>query len=71
MGGVVSGTSNSELVDNLCKEEYIVRPEVENVFRMVDRADYMIFQNGKRRRALDISLCSVLIAITYVYISGS
>lgn len=49
MGGVVSGTSNSELVDNLCKEEYIVRPEVENVFRMVDRADYMIFQNGKRQ----------------------
>lgn len=48
MGGAVSsGNSNEELVDNLCHEDYITRPEVEKVFRKVDRADYMTFQEGK------------------------
>lgn len=44
MGGVVSsGENNEELVDNLCKEGYILTPEVEKVFRIVDRQKYMIF----------------------------
>ena len=47
MGGAVSsGTSNCELVDNLCSEKYITRPDVERVFRAVDRADYMTFTEG-------------------------
>lgn len=38
MGGVVSaGESNEELVDNLCEADYITTPEVETVFRKVDR----------------------------------
>lgn len=41
-----AGTCNSELVDNLCNEGYITRPEVERVFRVVDRADYMTFTDG-------------------------
>ena len=48
MGGAVSsGNSNAELVDNLCREAYITQPEVEKVFRSVDRADFMTFQEGK------------------------
>lgn len=44
MGGVVSsGETNDELIDNLCKERYIVTPEIEKVFRMIDRKDYMTF----------------------------
>lgn len=44
MGGVVSsGETNNELIDNLCKERYIVTPEIEKVFRMIDRKDYMTF----------------------------
>ena len=44
MGGAVSaGRDNDDLVDNLCEEKYIVTPEVERVFRMIDRADYMVF----------------------------
>lgn len=44
MGGAVSsGETNEELVDNLCNEGYIFTPEVEKVFRIVDRKDYMIF----------------------------
>ena len=47
MGGVVSaGHNNDELVDNLCKESYIVSPDVERVFRMLDRKDYMTFNEG-------------------------
>lgn len=47
MGGAVSsGESNCELVDNLCSEGYITRPEVERAFRVVDRADYMTFTDG-------------------------
>ena len=41
-----SGTSNCELVDNLCSEGYITQPDVERVFRVVDRADYMTFTDG-------------------------
>lgn len=44
MGGVVSsGETNDQLVTNLCKERYIVTPEVERVFRMIDRQNYMTF----------------------------
>ena len=39
------GRNNDELVDNLCKEGYIMTPEVERVFRILDRKDYMVFQN--------------------------
>lgn len=47
MGGAVSsGASNNELVDNLCSEGYITRSDVEKVFRVVDRADYMTFSEG-------------------------
>ena len=42
-----SGASNSELVDNLCSEAYITQPDVERVFRMIDRADYMTFTDGE------------------------
>ena len=42
-----SGNDNAELVDNLCHEAYITQPEVEKVFRSVDRADFMAFQEGK------------------------
>lgn len=45
MGGAVSaGRDNDDLVDNLCEESYIVTPEVEAVFRKIDRADYMTFK---------------------------
>jgi protein-L-isoaspartate O-methyltransferase len=44
MGGAVSsGETNDQLVDNLCLERYIVTPKVEEVFRKIDRKDYMIF----------------------------
>lgn len=47
MGGAVSaGSCNCELVDNLCNEGYITQPDVERVFRVVDRADYMTFTDG-------------------------
>jgi len=50
MGGAVSaGENNEELVDNLCYESYIVTPAVESVFRMIDRADYMKFDNEDER----------------------
>ena len=42
-----AGRDNDDLVDNLCEEAYIVTPEVEKVFRMVDRADYMMFQEDE------------------------
>jgi protein-L-isoaspartate O-methyltransferase len=55
MGGAVSsGESNCELVDNLCNEGYITRPEVERAFRVVDRADYMTFADeGDRLEAYE------------------
>ena len=50
MGGAVSsGKDNSELVDNLCYEDYIQTPCIERVFRMIDRADYMLFQDDEDR----------------------
>ena len=50
MGGAVSaGESNDELVDNLCYESYIVTPKVEEVFRKIDRADYMKFESEEER----------------------
>ena len=43
MGGAVSaGHNNDELTDNLVDGEYIVSPEVEKVFRAVDRAHYYL-----------------------------
>ena len=43
MGGAVSaGHNNDELTDNLVDGEYIVTPEVEKVFRAVDRAHYYL-----------------------------
>ena len=45
MGGVVSaGRNNDELIDNLCKGGYIITPEVERVFRILDRKEYMVFR---------------------------
>ena len=44
-----SGKDNSELVDNLCYEDYIQTPCIERVFRMIDRADYMLFQDDEDR----------------------
>ncbi|VVC98591.1 unnamed protein product [Leptidea sinapis] len=42
MGGAVSsGRDNNELVDNLVNGHYIRTRKVENVFRALDRADYM------------------------------
>lgn len=43
MGGAVSsGRDNNELVDNLMGGGYIRTRAVERVFRVLDRADYMI-----------------------------
>lgn len=43
MGGAVSsGHDNDELVDNLVDSGYIRTKEVEQVFRAVDRADYVL-----------------------------
>ncbi|CAH2074760.1 unnamed protein product, partial [Iphiclides podalirius] len=42
MGGAVSsGRDNNELIDNLMEGNYIRSPDVERVFRALDRADYM------------------------------
>ena len=42
MGGVVSAADNNDdLVDNLCQADYIRRPEVETVFRKIDRGIYL------------------------------
>lgn len=50
MGGAVSaGEDNDELVDNLKAANYITSPEVEYVFRAVDRADY--FPEGTKQHA--------------------
>ncbi|KPJ07363.1 Protein-L-isoaspartate O-methyltransferase domain-containing protein 1 [Papilio machaon] len=50
MGGAVSsGRDNNELVDNLKEGSYIRTPEVERVFRALDRGDYML--PGDRERA--------------------
>jgi len=41
MGGAVSaGEDNDDLIDNLLEADYIKSPEVERVFRAVDRAHY-------------------------------
>ena len=46
MGGAVSsGENNDELVDNLVEAEYIKSPDVEKVFRAVDRADYYLLEH--------------------------
>ena len=66
MGGAVSsGTSNSELVDNLCREGYITRPDVEKVFRVVDRADYMTFSDGLCRISRLFSIVSLCVSVYY------
>ena len=44
-----SGQNNEELVDNLCQEDYVRTPAVEKVFRMIDRADYMVFRDEEER----------------------
>lgn len=42
MGGAVSsGRDNDELIDNLMGSNYIRTRAVEQVFRALDRADYM------------------------------
>ena len=41
-GSLSSGQNNDELVDNLRKDDYIKTREVEQVFRMVDRAHYYL-----------------------------
>ncbi|XP_012227524.1 protein-L-isoaspartate O-methyltransferase domain-containing protein 1 [Linepithema humile] len=47
MGGAVSsGQDNDELVDNLMESKYIKTKKVEQVFRAVDRADYVSFREG-------------------------
>lgn len=49
MGGVVSaGENNEELVDNLCEAEYITSPEVETVFRKVDRGQSDVVEGTPR-----------------------
>jgi protein-L-isoaspartate O-methyltransferase len=41
MGGAVSaGEDNDDLIDNLLGADYIKSPDVERVFRAVDRAHY-------------------------------
>lgn len=41
MGGAVSaGEDNDDLIDNLLEADYIKSPDVERVFRAVDRAHY-------------------------------
>lgn len=43
MGGAVStGLDNDDLIDNLLAAHYIKSPEVERVFRAVNRADYFL-----------------------------
>lgn len=43
MGGVVStGQDNDDLIDNLKQAEYIKSENVEQVFRIVDRAHYYL-----------------------------
>lgn len=43
MGSIVSsGRDNDELVDNLIKSGYIKTKIVEQVFRAIDRADYIL-----------------------------
>lgn len=50
MGGAVSaGQDIDELVDNLKEASYIRSPEVERVFRVVDRAEY--FPEGTEQHA--------------------
>ncbi|XP_043506922.1 protein-L-isoaspartate O-methyltransferase domain-containing protein 1-like [Frieseomelitta varia] len=49
MGAAVSsGESNDELVDNLMKYGYIRTRKVEQVFRAVDRADYVLPSHRER-----------------------
>lgn len=50
MGGAVSaGKDNDELVDNLKEAGYIKTPEIEHVFKSVDRGDY--FPEGTKQHA--------------------
>ena len=50
MGGAVSaGQDNDDLVDNLKEAGYIKSPQVEHVFRVLDRADY--FPEGTEQHA--------------------
>lgn len=43
MGGAVStGLDNDDLIDNLMQAHYIKTPEIERVFRAVDRAAYFL-----------------------------
>ena len=50
MGGAVSsGENNDALVDNLIRANYIKSPDVERVFRAVDRAFY--YTDGEKSLA--------------------
>lgn len=43
MGGAVSmGMDNDDLIDNLIQAHYIKTPEIERVFRAVDRGSYFL-----------------------------
>ena len=60
MGGVVpAGESNEELVDNLVEAEYITKPDVEAVFRKVDRGKYLYLcaSGGDGQRVLALLNC--------------
>ncbi|KAK2722527.1 protein-L-isoaspartate O-methyltransferase domain-containing protein 1-like [Artemia franciscana] len=55
MGGAVSsGVDNDSLVDNLISVEYIKTPEVERVFRAVDRGFYYT-ESGKSQAYRDMA----------------
>ncbi|KAI6660370.1 Protein-L-isoaspartate O-methyltransferase domain-containing protein 2 [Oopsacas minuta] len=48
MGSVVSSADNNEdFVTNLCKTKHIVSPEIEQIFRMVDRLDFMVIEGDE------------------------
>ena len=53
-GSMSSGKNNDELIDNMIKEIYIKTPEIERIFRIVDRAHYYL-ENDKDQAYKDIA----------------
>ena len=54
MGGAVSaGENNEELINNLVEADYIKSPEVERIFRAVDRADYYLEEHRYTMHAVN------------------
>lgn len=48
MGSTVSsGRDNDELIDNLIDSDLIITKQTENVFRAVDRGNYMLPNHRK------------------------